>query len=31
MATALDSDKERGAIVAAQAADGGLAWTYKAS
>lgn len=29
MATALYSDKERGVILAAQVADGGLAWTGK--
>jgi hypothetical protein len=31
MTTVLDSGKEQGAILPAQAADGGLAWTGKAS
>ena len=31
MATVLDSEKERGAILADQGAGGGLAWTCKAS
>jgi len=31
VATVLDSDREQGAILAAQAADGGLPWICKAS